>query len=220
VIAEGSSSLALPECIQYTKQHINNHFLGWGILIMVSDNDHVTETMHADQDIADNAQQIHGQHGDTKEQQVHEQLKVCQAQLSEWKDKYLRVNADLDNVTRRAAKDRALSHYNAQVALLLPLLSIVDDFERALEQHNTGQSADSKQWVDGITMIHTSLIKYLASAGVEPMTDYDHFDPEYHEALVHVASDIHTSGQIVAVLAKGYLFKGQVLRPAKVSVAK
>jgi molecular chaperone GrpE len=159
-----------------------------------------------------------GQVSDELSVKLQDELSACKVQVSEWKDKYLRVNADLDNVNRRAAKDRALSQYTAQVALLLPLLTIVDDFERAIEQRST--APDVQKWAEGITMIYTSLLKYLTSVGVEPMTNYDQFDPELHEALTSVVSDSHTSGSVVSVLQKGYLFKGQLLRPAKVSVAQ
>jgi len=162
--------------------------------------------------------QSNGQVSDESSATLQDELSACKVQISEWKDKYLRVNADLDNVNRRAARDRALSQYTAQVALLLPLLTIVDDFERALEQRGT--APDTQQWAEGISMIYTSLLKYLTSVGVEPMTNDDQFDPELHEALTSVASDTHASGSIVSVLQKGYLFKGQLLRPAKVSVAQ
>ena len=181
---------------------------------MISENDHTSYEPNNAQ-----GQESNG-HMSEESSQTHlqEALHACQAQIGEWKDKYLRVNADLDNVNRRSAKDRALSQHTAQVALLLPLLTIVDDFERALAQQNA--STDIHKLVEGITMIHTSLQKYLSSVGVEPIEQYDQFDPELHEALTSVASDTHASGAIVSVLQKGYLFKGSPLRPAKVSVAQ
>ena len=60
----------------------------------------------------------------------------------------------------------------------------------------------------------------LAKYGVSPMKDQHVFDPEKHEALMHVDSSEHKSGDIVQVLQKGFMFKDTVLRPAKVSVAK
>ena len=182
---------------------------------MISDNDHTSHTSH-DQQATDNNQCVNG--APSQSCCVQEELSACQAQVVEWKDKYLRVNADLDNVNRRAAKDRALSQHTAQVAIVLPLLTIVDDFERALEQQAT--TTDVHKLVEGITMIHTSLVKYLASVGVEPITEYGEFDPELHEALTSVVSDTHASGMVVSVLQKGYLFRGKPLRPAKVSVAQ
>jgi len=185
---------------------------------MISENDHTSYTPQ-DEQMPDNGQP-NGFEQESSHLQLQAALNACQAQVGEWKDKYLRVNADLDNVNRRAAKDRALAQHTAQVALLLPLLSIVDDFERALEQQQNGTANDMHKWLEGIKMIHTSLQKYLSSVGVEPMKQYDQFDPELHEALTSVASDTHASGSVVSVLQKGYLLKGQPLRPAKVSVAQ
>jgi molecular chaperone GrpE len=147
-------------------------------------------------------------------------LRECQQQVGEWKDKYIRLTADLDNLNRRAAKDRALSLHTAQVALLTPLLSIVDDFERALETKMGDTPGDIRGWIEGISMIHSSLVKYLQSVGVEPMKSYDHFDPERHEALVSVEAEGKEPDSIVAILQKGYLLKGEVLRHAKVSVVR
>jgi len=182
---------------------------------MISENDHTSYAPHNEQ-----GQEPNGHMSEESNQtQLQEALNACQMQVSEWQDKYVRMNADLDNINRRAAKDRALAQHTAQVALLLPLLTIVDDFERALEQQKNAPD-DTHKLIEGITMIHTSLQKYLSSVGVEPIKQYDQFDPELHEALTAVASDIHTSGSVVSVLQKGYLFKGSPLRPAKVSVAQ
>ncbi len=185
---------------------------------MIVEHDNNSYTSQDEANVDTNGQAHDGAQSTVNQELLQEALKTCQAQAAEWQDKYLRVNADLDNVNRRAAKDRALAQYTAQVNLLLPLLIIVDDFERALEQQNA--ASDMHTWTEGIKMIYTSLLKYLASVGVEPIKQYENFDPELHEALTSVASDTHASGAIVSVLQKGYLFKGQPLRPAKVSVAQ
>jgi molecular chaperone GrpE len=149
--------------------------------------------------------------------QLQMQIAECQTALEEWKEKYLRVNADFDNFRKRTAKDQALWRQTAQIEVILPLLSIVDDFDRALE----GQQGElTQKGLEGFVLIHKALNKYLQSLGVEVMTDYETFNPEYHEAIMQVDAPGYESGNIVAVLEKGYLFKGIVLRPAKVSVAK
>jgi molecular chaperone GrpE len=185
---------------------------------MIPENEYTSHTSHDEQRPAND--QSHGPQQEPNQTHLQEALNACRVQVGEWQDKYLRVNADLDNVNRRAAKDRALAQHTAQVALLLPLLTIVDDFERALEQQQQGDVTDVHKWREGISMIYASLQKYLSSVGVEPIKEYDQFDPELHEALTSVASDTHASGSIVSVLQKGYRFKGSPLRPAKVSVAQ
>ena len=102
---------------------------------MITEQDKSLYTSQDESNVDTNEQAHNGVQPEKNSGLLQEALKTCQAQVAEWQDKYLRVNADLDNVNRRAAKDRALAQYTAQVTLLLPLLTIVDDFERALEQH-------------------------------------------------------------------------------------
>lgn len=172
----------------------------------MSDN---VEKLHEEQEVQINAGSV---------EQLHTQLAECQVSLEEWKDKFVRVNADFDNFRKRTAKDQALWRQTAQIEVLLPIISIVDDFDRALESQQGAQSSHVS--LEGFALIHKSLNKYLQSLGVEVMTDYETFNPEYHEAIMTVDAPGYESGSIVSVLEKGYLFKGIVLRPAKVSVAK
>jgi len=183
--------------------------------------------------MSDNIEKLHEeQRVEMGNEQLNTQLVECQIALEECKEKYMRVNADFDNFRKRTAKDQALWRQTAQIEVLLPIISIVDDFDRALEtqtgEHvsHVGLSVDlsvealAKSGLEGFVLIHKSLNKYLQNLGVEVMTDYDVFNPEYHEAIMQVDVPAYESGRIVAVLEKGYLFKGLVLRPAKVSVAK
>ncbi len=159
------------------------------------------------------------------------QLADCQTQINEWKDRALRTAADYENFKKRSEKERLLWISSAQSAVLLDLISIVDDFDRAfasLRQGFGGQgpipahpeeprSGVSK---DGFELIYKSLQKILEKYGIQEIKDLSHFDPTKHEAIMQVESADHKPGDIVQVLQKGYLFKGEVLRPAKVSVAK
>ncbi len=156
--------------------------------------------------------------GNENVEQLQTQLVACQSSLEEWKEKYVRVNADFDNFRKRTAKDQTFWRQTAQIEVLLPIIAIVDDFDRALETQ-TGDQV-SRVGLEGFELIHKSLNKYLQTLGVEVMTDYDTFNPEYHEAIMQVDAPGYENGSIVSILEKGYLFKGIVLRPAKVSVAK
>ncbi len=149
---------------------------------------------------------------------VEHKLEQCQISLAEWQEKYARLTADLDNFKKRTLKERAMWDETARAELLIGLLSIVDNFDRAMEQQQE-VPAELQSWADGIQMIHDSFTEYLKTAGVTEMP-YDQFDPEQHEALIQVDSDDHDAGAIVTVMEKGYLLNDRVLRPAKVSVAK
>ncbi len=145
-------------------------------------------------------------------------LSQCQTALAEWQDKYTRLTADLDNFKKRTIKERADWAQASQVKLLISLLEIVDNFDRAMSiEQEVPEGMQS--WVDGVSMIHSSFKEFLASAGVKE-TSYDTFNPEFHEALMQVQSDDKQSGEIVEVMEKGYMQGDRVLRPARVSVAK
>lgn len=144
----------------------------------------------------------------------------CAAQLQEWKEKFVRVSADLENFRRRIDKERIQWMLVAQSDLIKKMLNIVDDFERALSQTGQPEDKKAKEMVTGFAMIGKSLSKILKQYGLQEIEQIQEFDPTLHEAVVQIESEQHDSGQIVEVLQKGYRLKDQVLRPAKVSVAK
>lgn len=139
-------------------------------------------------------------------------LEACHKERDEWKEKYLYARADFDNAQRRMAKDMDRLLWDAQAKILREVLDVVADFERALEAHKTEQ--------DGFVLIYKRILKLLDQAGVKEIAVGKDFDPELHEAVAHVAAPDHESGTVVQVLQKGYLFKNEILRPARVSVAQ
>jgi molecular chaperone GrpE len=156
------------------------------------------------------------QPGDAQE---HAELKACLSSLEachkerdEWKEKYLYARADFDNAQRRMAKDMDRLLWDAQAKILREVIDIVADFERALEAHKTES--------EGFMLIYKRMLKMLDQVGVKEIEVGKNFDPELHEAVAHVAAPDHESGSIVQVLQKGYLFKNEILRPARVSVAQ
>lgn len=144
------------------------------------------------------------------------ELELCQQDAAMWKDQVARIFADFDNYKKRMEREQASWMQTAQVSVLKDLLSVVDNFDRALSVKNDS-SADVYA---GIEMIYKSVMQLLHKYGVKEFTDYQAFDPELHEALMDIESADHTSGQIVQVLEKGFMIKDKVLRPAKVMIAK
>lgn len=151
---------------------------------------------------------------------VDNALVECEAQLQGWKDKFLQVNADLQNLRKRTAKEQISWSQSAQARVLMPLLEVIDNFDRAMVEKPKTEDEESAAWIDGISMIHASLLKTLDQFNVKAMDNYDAFDPTFHEALMQIESDEKESGEIVVVLQKGYMMGDTVLRPAKVSVAR
>lgn len=148
---------------------------------------------------------------------LQKDLDSCKQVVTEWQEKCARLGADFENYKKRMAKEQALWIQSARVSLLSSLIAVIDNFDRAME--HKPMTLEAKSWIDGISMIYGSLHDFLKKSGVKEVS-YDHFDPTYHEAIVQVDSDKHTTGEIVEVLEKGYRIDDHVLRPAKVSVAK
>ena len=145
-----------------------------------------------------------------------EKLKECESQNEEWKERYLRNAADFENFKKRTEKEKLLWMSAAQSSLLQELITIVDNFDRAFTQPTTDQSES----IAGFALIYKELQKMLEKYGVIEIKELKEFNPAFHEAIMQVESADHKAGDIVQVLQKGYLFKSEVLRPAKVSVAK
>lgn len=162
----------------------------------------------------------------TREQQAAAQEEErCQRALIETTEKLRtaeeaqrRLLAEFDNFRKRTEKERVQWMDAAQVTVLKEILAVVDDFERALQAAH--QQPAEKQDLIGFDLIYKALQKMLTNFGVEELVVGQQFDPELHEALLSTPVQDKASGDIVAVLQKGYRHRGVVIRPAKVSVAQ
>lgn len=150
-------------------------------------------------------------------QHVQESTSSCEQELLASKERFARLTSDFENYKRRTEKEKVSWMHSAQSVVFADLLSIIDDFERAIAAHKTSPERND---ATGFELIYKALQKTLEKYGVTPIADTATFDPEKHESLMLVDSEHHASGEIVQTLQKGFMFKDQVLRPAKVSVAK
>lgn len=154
----------------------------------------------------------------TSSEQVEGQVQCdgedCCQKLNRLQDKYTYALADLNNFRQRVDRERSQWIGAAQIDVIKKLLPIVDDFDRAL------RDADTTADITGFGLIYKSLLKVLTGIGVEVMTDVTVFDPAKHDAIMEVDAPDHTSGDIVSVLEKGYMFNNEVIRPAKVTIAR
>lgn len=149
------------------------------------------------------------------------ELATCREALAQSTEKYVYLVAEFENFKRRTEREKAQWIAQAQTRLILDLLPIIDDFERAFSELNQKQlPAELTAYFSGFELIARALQKFLSTHNIEEITDLKQFDPEKHEAIMQVVSESHASGDIVSVLQKGYVLKGHVLRPARVSVAQ
>jgi molecular chaperone GrpE len=137
----------------------------------------------------------------------HELVK-CQQDAAMWKDQASRIFADFENYKKRMDREQMSWMQTAQVSVLKDLLTVVDNFDRALSAKN---DANADVYA-GIEMIYKSVVQVLNKYGVKEFSDYQQFDPELHEALMDIDSADHTTGQIVQVLEKGFMIKDKVFK--------
>ena len=133
------------------------------------------------------------------------------------KEKYTRLLAEFDNMRARNDKEnKKMFDYGAMDALE-KLLPVVDNFERALDNVSEEEKTGFEQ---GIEMIYKQLIEYMKSLGVEAMNAAgQEFNPDFHNAVIHVEDENYGENIIVEEMQKGYMYKDAVLRHAMVKVA-
>ena len=135
------------------------------------------------------------------------------AKAEEYLDMARRIQADFDNFRKRSQKEKEDYKAFATADLMSDLLSIVDDFDRALEH------ADPESDIAiGVNGIRKNLMKVLEAKGLKEIDATGRFDPNLHEALCTVEAD--TDGDIAEVFQKGYCIGNRVLRYTKVKVTK
>jgi len=129
-----------------------------------------------------------------------------------------RAQADYANLRRRSAEERDAMLGLASEALLAKVVTVADDFDRAIE-HIAGE-ARSTPWLEGIVAIDRKLRSLLESEGVTPIAALGaSFDPSVHEAVSHVSGTGRPEGEVVAEIRRGYRIRDRVLRPSLVAVS-
>jgi molecular chaperone GrpE len=144
------------------------------------------------------------------------QLAKAQEEAIKFRDNWHRAEADFQNYKRRTEQERDESRKFANVSVIINLLPVLDDFERAfgsLDRRLAGLS-----WFDGIYLIYRKLQQLLENSGVTPIqTDGQAFDPRFHEAVAHAEGE---DGKVISEVQRGYKLHDRVLRPAMVVVGK
>lgn len=140
-------------------------------------------------------------------------------ELTEAKNRLLQLAADFENYKRQSVRREQEVRERAARNIIEDLLPVLDNFERAAQAANTATDVNSLRI--GVQFILQQLQETLKTHGVEPIEAAGQaFDPLHHEALEEIDSDEHESGLVVDDVQRGYIYKGQVLRPSHVRVAK
>ena len=144
-------------------------------------------------------------------------IEALQAERNALQDRLLRMAAEFDNYRKRIDRERREQSEAAAEGVLLDLLPIVDDLERALQAPAAG---DAQAYRAGVELIHRQMLDVLRRRGVTTIeTEGADFDPRLHQAVTQEQSDSHREGQIMEELRRGYKLGDRLLRAAMVKVA-
>ena len=146
------------------------------------------------------------------------ELAKVKSELSEMKDKYLRLYSEFDNYRRRTAKEKLDMVSTANEELMVELLPVIDDFERAMKSFDSdnGNAEDMKE---GVMLIFSKLNNVTEKKGLKTMETNpgDDFNSEIHDAISHIpAPEDKFKGKIIDTIEKGYYLNDKVIRFAKV----
>ena len=146
------------------------------------------------------------------------QSSKAEAELADMKDKYLRLYSEFENFRRRTAKERNDLLKTANQEMVVALLPVVDDFERARQSMQNAQ--DLVPVKEGVDLIYNKLSNILQQKGLRPMTTIGTpFDAETQEAITQVpAPDESLKGKVIDEVEKGYYLNEKVVRFAKVVI--
>jgi molecular chaperone GrpE len=141
-------------------------------------------------------------------------------EVIDYKDKYLRLLAENENIRKRMQKEKLETMRFAIENILTDIIAPIDSFENALA-HAANMSGEVKNWAMGFEMILSQFKEILEQNGVTSFaSEGEHFDPMKHEAVETEENDTVPEGTIVKEFIKGYRCGDRVIRPARVKVAK
>lgn len=169
------------------------------------------------------AQETETTEEETSEQEV-EQIELSleeklQAELAEQKEKFLRLYSEFENFRKRTAKEKLDLIATGNESLILSILPVVDDFDRALKANE--ESDDAQAIKDGVVLIKDKFIKSLEAKGLKEIVIEENgaFDTELHEAITQIPSPTEEQkGKVIDCVEKGYMLGEKVIRYSKVVV--
>ena len=153
-------------------------------------------------------------------EEVSEEDKTA-AELAELKDRYMRLLAEYDNFRRRTQKEKEEIYAASVAEVVKEWLPLVDDIERAVASTENMDESSVEKVAEGIKLIGKQAGSVLGKLGVEEIDgkEGESFDPNLHEAVMHVEDENFGEQQIAQVFQKGYTCKGKVIRHTVVKVA-
>jgi molecular chaperone GrpE len=155
-----------------------------------------------------------------KKNKVEEELEKTEIELLELKDKHIRLQAEFDNYRKRTLKERMELLKTASESLLISILPVIDDFDRAVQTLDNVEEVGHLK--DGVMLIYNKFQDFLKQNGVKEIEAKEQpFDTDLHEAITKIpAPSKELKGKIVDVVQKGYYLNDKVIRFSKVVIGE
>ena len=151
----------------------------------------------------------------TEVEALREELETLQKAKDELYDKYLRTLAEYDNFRKRSQREKDAIYGDATIDTVKKLLPVLDNFERALNYE-----CKDEEFKKGIALIQNTLIEVFDNLGVKEIPAVDEqFDPNLHEAVMHIDNPAYGENVVTDVYRKGYMLGDKVVRHTMVTVA-
>src|SRR5262245_50033561 len=148
---------------------------------------------------------------------VRSELDAMRGERDSMHDRLLRTAAEFDNYRKRIERERRAQADAAEFDLLLDLLPIIDDLERAL---GAPYADETDPFRTGVELIHRQMMDFLRRRGVKPIESVGaDFDPRIHQAVSQESSEEHREGEVMEEFRRGYMLGDRLLRAAMVKVA-
>ena len=149
------------------------------------------------------------------------ELERIKAESKEWRDRFLRKAAEMENFRKRTDKEKPELLINAKSAVLLEILPVMDACERAMESFDSvGEETGLGQYREGVELLYKQLSNTLNRLGAVPIEAVgEEFDPHLHEALSREETSEYEENVVTKELRRGYLYQDRLLRPSQVIVA-
>lgn len=153
-------------------------------------------------------------------QELEKEIEQLKAEKAELNDRFLRLFSEFDNYKKRVSKEKLDLIATASEKVLVSLLPVIDDFERAIAANEKADNVDSIK--EGFNLIYNKLVQMMKRFDVEEIqAKGEEFNTDFHEAVTHFpAQKEEDKGKVIDVTEKGYKLKDKVIRYAKVVVGQ
>jgi len=149
------------------------------------------------------------------------EIEALRAERDDMRDRFMRALADAENIRKRGERDRREAEQYGGSKLARDLLPVFDNMKRALESISEEQIEANKAVIEGIELTMRELLNVFSKHGIQPIAPEvgDSFDPQMHEAMFEAPVPGTKAGDIIQVMAEGFLLHERLLRPAQVGVS-